>query len=97
MSVPLKARYNAVLAEFNSRSGGPPAAARGTRSLTPSTVVELTSDIDQSEVSRLERSERHASRSRSMRCVHATGAREMHIVVNDPVRGPVAAPRRDDG
>ena len=80
-----KARYDAVLAEINSRQATL-RRLREARALTQSTVGELL-DMDQSEVSRLERrSDMLLSTLR--RFVHATGG-EMHIVVSYPDGGPV--------
>ena len=80
-----KARYDAVLAEINSRQATL-RRLREARALTQSTVAELL-DMDQSEVSRLERrSDMLLSTLR--RFVEATGG-EMHIVVSYPDGGPV--------
>ena len=80
-----KARYDAVLAEINSRQATL-RRLREARALTQSTVAELL-DMDQSEVSRLERrSDMLLSTLR--RVVQATGG-EMHIVVSYPDGGPV--------
>jgi DNA-directed RNA polymerase specialized sigma subunit len=86
-----KARYDAVLAEINSRQATL-RRLREARSLTQSTVAELL-DMDQSEVSRLERrSDMLLSTLR--RFVEATGG-EMHIVVSYPDGGPVELLVRD--
>ena len=80
-----KARYDAVLAEINSRQATL-RRLREARALTQSTLAELL-DMDQSEVSRLEhRSDMLLSTLR--RFVEATGG-EMHIVVSYPDGGPV--------
>lgn len=80
-----RARYDAVLAEINSRQATL-RRLREARALTQSTVAELL-DMDQSEVSRLEhRSDMLLSTLR--RFVQATGG-EMHIVVSYPDGGPV--------
>lgn len=80
-----KARYDAVLAEINSRQATL-RRLREARALTQSTIAELL-DMDQSEVSRLEhRSDMLLSTLR--RFVQATGG-EMHIVVSYPDGGPV--------
>ncbi len=80
-----KARYDAVLAEINSRQATL-RRLREARALTQSTIGELL-DMDQSEVSRLERrSDMLLSTLR--RFVEATGG-EMHIVVSYPDGGPV--------
>jgi transcriptional regulator with XRE-family HTH domain len=66
---------------------------REARALTQSTVAELL-DMDQSEVSRLERrSDMLLSTLR--RFVHATGG-EMHVVVRYPDGGPVEVLVGDD-
>ncbi|MGH9113899.1 MAG: helix-turn-helix domain-containing protein [Acidimicrobiales bacterium] len=80
-----KARHDAVLAEIRSRQATL-RRLREARALTQSTVAELL-DMDQSEVSRLERrSDMLLSTLR--RFVHATGG-EMHMVVSYPEGGPV--------
>jgi len=80
-----KARYEAVLAEINSRQATL-RRLREARALTQSTLADLL-DMDQSEVSRLERrSDMLLSTLR--RFVRATGG-EMHIVVSYPDGGPV--------
>ncbi len=80
-----KARYDTVLAEINSRQATL-RRLREARALTQSTLAELL-DMDQSEVSRLERrSDMLLSTLR--RFVEATGG-EMHIVVSYPDGGPV--------
>ena len=80
-----KARHDAVLAEINSRQATL-RKLREARALTQSTVAELL-DMDQSEVSRLERRS-DMLLSTLTRCVAATGG-EMHIVVTYPDGGPV--------
>lgn len=80
-----KARYDAVLAEINSRQATL-RRLREARALTQSTVAELL-DMDQSEVSRLER-RTDMLLSTLKRFVAATGG-EMHIVVQYPDGGPV--------
>jgi predicted XRE-type DNA-binding protein len=80
-----KARYDAVLAEINSRQATL-RRLREARALTQSTVAELL-DMDQSEVSRLERRS-DMLLSTLKRFVQATGG-EMHIVVQYPDGGPV--------
>jgi DNA-binding transcriptional regulator YiaG len=80
-----KARYDAVRDEIDSRQATL-RRLREARVLTQSTLAELL-DMDQSEVSRLERrSDMLLSTLR--RFVHATGG-EMHIVVTYPDGGPV--------
>lgn len=80
-----KVRYDAVLAEINSRQATL-RRLREARALTQSTIAELL-DMDQSEVSRLEhRSDMLLSTLR--RFVQATGG-EMHVVVSYPDGGPV--------
>lgn len=80
-----KARYDAVLGEINSRQATL-RRLREARALTQSTVAELL-DMDQSEVSRLERRS-DMLLSTLKRFVQATGG-EMHIVVTYPDGGPV--------
>ncbi len=80
-----KARYDAVLDEINSRQATL-RRLREARALTQSTVAELL-DMDQSEVSRLERRS-DMLLSTLKRFVQATGG-EMHIVVSYPDGGPV--------
>lgn len=80
-----KARYDAVLAEINSRQATL-RRLREARALTQSTLAELL-DMDQSEVSRLERRS-DMLLSTLKRFVQATGG-EMHIVVSYPDGGPV--------
>ena len=80
-----KARYDAVLAEINSRQATL-RRLREARALTQSTVAELL-DMDQSEVSRLERRS-DMLLSTLKRFVQATGG-ELHIVVSYPDGGPV--------
>jgi predicted XRE-type DNA-binding protein len=87
-----KARYDAVLAEINSRQATL-RHLREARALTQSTVAELL-DMDQSEVSRLERRS-DMLLSTLKRFVHATGG-EMHIVVTYPDGGPVELLVSDD-
>lgn len=80
-----KARYDAVLAEINSRQATL-RRLREARALTQSTLAELL-EMDQSEVSRLER-RTDMLLSTLKRFVEATGG-EMHIVVSYPDGGPV--------
>jgi DNA-binding transcriptional regulator YiaG len=80
-----KARHDAVLAEINSRQATL-RRLREARALTQSTLAELL-DMDQSEVSRLERRS-DMMLSTLKRFVQATGG-EMHIVVSYPDGGPV--------
>jgi DNA-directed RNA polymerase specialized sigma subunit len=80
-----KARYDAVLAEINSRQATL-RRLREARALTQSTVADLL-DMDQSEVSRLERRS-DMLLSTLKRFVQATGG-ELHIVVSYPDGGPV--------
>jgi uncharacterized protein (DUF885 family) len=80
-----KARHDAVLAEINSRQATL-RRLREARALTQSTLGELL-DMDQSEVSRLERRS-DMMLSTLKRFVQATGG-EMHIVVSYPDGGPV--------
>ncbi len=80
-----KARYDAVLAEINSRQATL-RRLREARALTQSTVAELL-DMDQSEVSRLERRS-DMLLSTLKRFVQATGG-EMHVIVRYPDGGPV--------
>lgn len=80
-----KARYDAVLAEINSRQATL-RKLREARALTQSTVADLL-DMDQSEVSRLERRS-DMLLSTLKRFVQATGG-ELHIVVSYPDGGPV--------
>ena len=80
-----KARYDAVLAEITSRQATL-RRLREARALTQSTVAEIL-DMDQSEVSRLERRS-DMLLSTLKRFVEATGG-EMHIVVSYPAGGPV--------
>lgn len=80
-----KARHDAVLAEINSRQVTL-RRLREARALTQSTVADLL-DMDQSEVSRLERRS-DMLLSTLKRFVAATGG-EMHIVVQYPDGGPV--------
>jgi predicted XRE-type DNA-binding protein len=87
-----KARYDIVLDEINSRQATL-RRLRQARALTQSTVAELL-DMDQSEVSRLERRS-DMLLSTLKRFVHATGG-EMHIVVRYPDGGPVELLVGDD-
>lgn len=80
-----KARHDAVLAEINSRQATL-RHLREARELTQSTVAELL-DMDQSEISRLERRS-DMLLSTLKRFINATGG-EMHIVVSYPDGGPV--------
>ena len=80
-----KARYDAVLDEINSRQATL-RRLREARALTQSTLADLL-DMDQSEVSRLERRS-DMLLSTLKRFIHATGG-EMHIVVSYPDGGPV--------
>ena len=80
-----KARYDIVLAEINSRQATL-RRLREARSMTQSTVAELL-EMDQSEVSRLERRSDMLF-STLKRFVEATGG-EMHVVVAYPDGGPV--------
>ena len=80
-----KARHDAVLAEISSRQATL-RRLREARELTQSTVGDLL-DMDQSEVSRLERRS-DMLLSTLKRFVQATGG-EMHIVVSYPDGGPV--------
>lgn len=86
-----KARYDAVLAEINGRQATL-RRLREARALTQSTVAELL-DMDQSEVSRLER-RTDMLLSTLKRFVEATGG-EMLIVVSYPDGGPVELLVRD--
>ena len=88
-----KARYDAVLAEINNRQATL-RRLREARALTQSTVAELL-DMDQSEVSRLERRS-DMLLSTLKRFVVATGG-EMHIVVQYPDGGPVELLVGDEG
>jgi predicted XRE-type DNA-binding protein len=80
-----KARYDAVLAEINTRQATL-RQFREARALTQSALAELL-DMDQSEVSRLERRS-DMLLSTLERFVQATGG-EMHLVVSYPDGGPV--------
>lgn len=80
-----KAKYDAVLAEIHSRQATL-RRLRQARALTQSTIAALL-DMDQSEVSRLERRS-DMLLSTLKRFVEATGG-EMHIVVSYPDGGPV--------
>ena len=86
-----KARYDAVLAEINSRQATL-RRLREARALTQSTLADLL-DMDQSEVSRLERRS-DMLLSTLKRFVEATGG-EMHVVVSYPDGGPVELLVRD--
>ncbi len=87
-----KARHDAVLAEINSRQATL-RRLREARALTQSTVADLL-DMDQSEVSRLERRS-DMLLSTLKRFVQATGG-ELHIVVSYPDGGPVELLVGDD-
>lgn len=87
-----KARYDSVLAEINGRQATL-RRLREARALTQSTVGDLL-QMDQSEVSRLERRS-DMLLSTLKRFVEATGG-EMHIVVNYPDGGPVELLVGDD-
>jgi ribosome-binding protein aMBF1 (putative translation factor) len=80
-----KARYDAVLAEINSRQATL-RRLREARALTQATLAQSL-EMDQSEISRLERRS-DMLLSTLKRFVHATGG-EMHIVVQYPDGGPV--------
>lgn len=80
-----KARHDAVLAEISNRQATL-RRLREARALTQSTVGDLL-DMDQSEVSRLERRS-DMLLSTLKRFVQATGG-EMHIVISYPDGGPV--------
>ncbi len=80
-----KARYDAVLAEINSRQATL-RRLREARALTQSTIADLLG-MDQSEVSRLERRS-DMLLSTLKRFVQATGG-ELHVVVQYPDSGPV--------
>jgi hypothetical protein len=80
-----KARYDAVLAEISSRQATL-RRLREARALTQTTLAELL-EMDQSEVSRLERRS-DMLLSTLKRFVQATGG-ELHIVVSYPDGGPV--------
>ncbi|MCZ7535666.1 MAG: helix-turn-helix domain-containing protein [Acidimicrobiia bacterium] len=80
-----KALFDSVLAEINGRQATL-RRLRQARALTQSTVAGLL-DMDQSEVSRLER-RTDMLLSTLKRFVEATGG-EMHIVVSYPDGGPV--------
>ena len=87
-----RARHDAVLAEINGRQATL-RRLREARALTQSTVAELL-DMDQSEVSRLERRS-DMLLSTLKRFVQATGG-EMHVVVQYPDGGPVELLVGDD-
>ena len=87
-----KARYDAVLAEINSRQATL-RRLREARALTQSTLADLL-EMDQSEVSRLEH-RTDMLLSTLKRFVQATGG-EMHIVVTYPDGGPVELLVRDE-
>lgn len=80
-----KVRFDVVLAEINERQATL-RRLREARTLTQSTIAELL-EMDQSEVSRLERRS-DMLLSTLKRFVAATGG-EMHIVVTYPDGGPV--------
>ena len=80
-----KARYDAVLAEIAARQATL-RRLREARALTQSTLAELL-EMDQSEVSRLERRS-DMLLSTLKRFVEATGG-ELHLVVRYPDSGPV--------
>lgn len=80
-----KDRYDAVLAEINSRQATL-RRLREARALTQSTIADLLG-MDQSEVSRLERRS-DMLLSTLKRFVQATGG-ELHVVVQYPDSGPV--------
>jgi uncharacterized protein (DUF885 family) len=80
-----KARHDAVLAEIIGRQATL-RRLREARALTQSTIGDLL-DMDQSEVSRLERRS-DMLLSTVKRFVQATGG-EMHVVVSYPDGGPV--------
>jgi predicted XRE-type DNA-binding protein len=87
-----KARYDAVLAEINSRQATL-RRLREARALTQSTLADLL-EMDQSEVSRLERRS-DMLLSTLKRFVQATGG-EMHVVVSYPDGGPIELLIGDD-
>ena len=80
-----KSRFDTVLAEIDSRQATL-RRLREARSLTQSTVAELL-EMDQSEISRLERRS-DMLLSTLKRFIKATGG-EMHVVVTYPDGGPV--------
>lgn len=80
-----KARYDTVLAEINERQATL-RRLREARALTQSTLAELL-EMDQSEVSRLERRS-DMLLSTLKRFVHANGG-ELHLVVQFPDSAPV--------
>ncbi len=80
-----RARYDAVLAEINQRQATL-RRLREARAFTQSAIAELL-DMDQSEVSRLER-RTDMLLSTLKRFIEATGG-QMHIVVSYPDGGPV--------
>jgi DNA-binding transcriptional regulator YiaG len=80
-----KARYDAVLAEIRGRQATL-RRLREARALTQSAMADLL-DMDQSEVSRLER-RGDMLLSTLKRFVEATGG-EVHIIVDYPDGGPV--------
>lgn len=86
-----KARYDAVLDEIRARQATL-RRLREARALTQSTVAELL-DMDQSEVSRLERRS-DMLLSTLKRFVEATGG-ELHVIVTYPDGGPVEFLVRD--
>ena len=87
-----KARYDAVLSEINARQATL-RRVREARFLTQSTVAELL-DMDQSEVSRLERRS-DVLLSTLRRFIQATGG-ELHLVVQYPDGAPVELLLRDE-
>lgn len=80
-----KARYDAVLAEIAARQATL-RRLREARALTQSTLADLL-EMDQSEVSRLERRS-DMLLSTLKRFIEATGG-ELHLVVRYPDSGPV--------
>ena len=80
-----KARYDAVLAEINARQATL-RRLREARALTQSTVADML-EMDQSEVSRLERRS-DMLLSTLKRFVEAFGG-ELHLIVQFPESGPV--------
>jgi predicted XRE-type DNA-binding protein len=80
-----KARYDSVMAEINARQTTL-RRLREARALTQSTVAELL-EMDQSEVSRLERRS-DMLLSTLKRFVEASGG-ELHLIVQFPESGPV--------
>jgi predicted XRE-type DNA-binding protein len=80
-----KARYDAILAEIAARQATL-RRLREARALTQSTLADLL-EMDQSEVSRLERRS-DMLLSTLKRFIEATGG-ELHLVVRYPDSGPV--------